>query len=141
MKSVTGKPHSSPSITCTRLHVHQEICNIYLLACGYLKLSKYFLITVSFCFPVITYADETGAVTGTFDNYKSAILELKGELAVGLVTNRTVEEYQHYVDWALTADRKTMESLSLINRLQVFLLRHRLPHDLLKRMDGRAVFI
>ncbi|HYG22611.1 MAG TPA: hypothetical protein VEH04_07515 [Verrucomicrobiae bacterium] len=83
---------------------------------------------------------ESDAVVKSFQEYKSAILEQKGQVAVGLVTKGTVDEYQHYVDWALSADRQTLESLSFINRFQVFLLKHRIPADTLKQLNGQSVF-
>lgn len=89
----------------------------------------------------MAFAGEPEAVAKSFGDYKSAILNQRGEVAVGLVTRRTIDEYQRYVDWALAADRKTMESLSFINRFQVFLLRHRVPADMLQQLDGRSAFV
>ncbi|MEW6747066.1 MAG: arylsulfatase [Planctomycetota bacterium] len=83
---------------------------------------------------------ESDAVVKSFQEYKSAILEQEGQVAVGPVTKRTVDEYQHYVDWALSADRNTLELLSFINRFQVFLLKHRIPADTLRQLDGQSVF-
>jgi hypothetical protein len=102
---------------------------------------KVLIATFAFCFPMLTLASETEAVIKSFQDYKSAILDQKGEVAVGLVTKRTVDDYQHYVDWALAADRKTLESLSFINRFQVFLLKQRIPADTLKQLDGRLAFV
>lgn len=101
---------------------------------------KALLIILACCISFIASANEPEAAVKTFEDYKSAILEQKGQVAVGLVTKRTVDEYQNYVDWALSADRKTLESLSFINRFQVLLLKHRIPPDTLKQLDGRSVF-
>src|SRR5262249_29184349 len=102
---------------------------------------KVLITALAFAVPLVTLPGEPEAVEKSCQDYKSAILDQKGEAAVGLVTKRTVDEYQHYVDWALSADRKTLESLSFINRFQVFLLKHRIPADTLKKLDGRSVFV
>lgn len=101
---------------------------------------KALIITLACCIPFIAFASEPEAVVKTFEGYKSAILEQKGQVAVGLVTKQTVDEYQHYVDWALSADRKTLGALSFINRFQVLLLKQRIPANTLKKLNGRSVF-
>ena len=98
--------------------------------------SLLFSIALTACTP-----RESGEVAKCFQEYKSAILEQNGEVAVGLVSKRTVDEYQNYVNWALSADRKTLESLSRTNRFQVLLLKHRIPAETLKQLDGRSAFI
>jgi len=102
---------------------------------------KKLLCILLFCLPLLGWSAEPEAVSESFQSYKSAILDQKGESAVRLVTKRTVEEYQKYVDWALSADRKTLESLSFINRFQTFLLKHRIPLDTLKKLNGRSTFV
>jgi hypothetical protein len=87
------------------------------------------------------YAGDAESVHLCFQDYRSAILDRRGEAAAGLVTAQTIGEYQRYVGWALSADRKTLESLSLVNRFQVFLLRQRIPAETLKRLDGRSAFV
>lgn len=91
--------------------------------------------------PLVAFAGESEAVSRSFQNYKSAILAQNGDVAADLVTRRTVDEYQHYLNWGLTGDRQTLESLSLINRFQVILLKHRIPADTLKQLDGRSLFV
>jgi hypothetical protein len=76
-----------------------------------------------------------------FQNYKSAILAQKGDVAFDLVTRRTVDEYQRYLNWGLTGDRQTLESLPFINRFQVIMLKHRIPADILKQLDGRTLLV
>lgn len=88
-----------------------------------------------------TQAAERDDVQMAFDGYKSAILTMDGARAAELVSERTIEEYQNYVDWARSADRKTLESLSLINRFQVIILRHRIPARELGELNGRTAFI
>jgi hypothetical protein len=86
-------------------------------------------------------ADDAVDVRVAFDSYKAAILEQRGNDAVELVTSRTIEEYQKYRDLALFAPRTEVQELSLLNRFQVAIIRHRVPVDLLDEMDGRALFV
>jgi hypothetical protein len=86
-------------------------------------------------------ASEHEDVQMAFDGYKSAILAKDGARAAKLVAERTFEEYQNYVDWARSADRRTLESLSLINRFQVIIIRHRIPARELEKLNGRTAFI
>ena len=69
-----------------------------------------------FAFANGVYAVDRDDVRASFDAYKAAILSQDGTRASELVSRRTIAEYQKYVDWAHTADRRTLESLSLINR-------------------------
>lgn len=85
-------------------------------------------------------AEEVEGVGDCFAAYKAAILDMDGEAAVELVTERTIATYQEQVDWALTAPRETIESLSLVNRIGVLSLRHRIPKEVLKKLTGRTAF-
>jgi hypothetical protein len=101
---------------------------------------KALITALAFHIPLIAFSGEPEDVVKSFEAYKSAILEQKGRLAVELVTMRTLDDYQQYVDWALSADRKTLESLSFINRFQVFLLKQRIPAETLRQLDGPSAF-
>ena len=92
------------------------------------------------CVLLMGCAREEKAVAKAFEDYRSAILNKQGSVAVNLVTQRTIDDYQQQLDWALSADRQTVESLSLANRLQVLMLRHRIPAETLKGLDGASVF-
>ena len=76
-----------------------------------------------------------------FGAYKTAILNTDGPTAVAHVSKRTIDEYQQYVDWCRLADRQTLEALSTINKLQVLLVKHRIPKADLMKMGGEAIFI
>jgi hypothetical protein len=86
-------------------------------------------------------AADKEAVQKAFDAYKTAILAGDGDAAAASVTQATLDEYQKYVDWALRADRATVQSLSLLDKLQVLTLRHRIPPDKWQGMTGEKAFI
>lgn len=96
---------------------------------------------ILFSLAPVAFAAEADDVRAAFNNYKAAILKQDGVGAVSFVSKRTVAEYQQYIDWALKADRPTLEALSLINRFQVILIRHRIPAEELRKLDGRSAFI
>lgn len=79
-------------------------------------------------------------ILAAFTQYKDAILSTDGKRAADLVTTRTIDEYQQYMDWARSANRETLESLSTINKMQVLIIRLRVPKDLIPTMDGYSAF-
>ena len=86
-------------------------------------------------------AEDKDDVMAAFKGYKEAILAQKGEDAAGWVTKGTLKAYQDYVDWALVSDRKTVEGLSMVNRVQVLTMRHRVPAEELRKATGKSIFI
>lgn len=83
----------------------------------------------------------TEGVSTCFLSYRSAILDQNGEKAVKLLSQATIDEYQSYVDLALAAERQALEELSFINRMQVLILRHRIPVEVLRTLDGRSAIV
>ena len=86
-------------------------------------------------------SDDPEAVQQCFDSYKAAILAQDGEEAVAELSKETIEAYQEYVDTALSGDEAAVRALSFINRMQVLLLRHRVPLDTLATFDGRRCLV
>lgn len=80
-------------------------------------------------------------VRACFESYKSAILDQDGEKAVRFLSRSTIDQYQEYIDLALAAERRELETLSFINRMQVILLRHRVPLETLEDLDGRSAIV
>jgi hypothetical protein len=80
------------------------------------------------------------AVRKSFDAYKEAILNDKGSEAVKWVDKQTLNWYEESRQLALTAGREKLESLSMFNRMQAVLIRHRVPRAELEKMDGRKLF-
>lgn len=101
---------------------------------------KLLIAVLALCVQLKAFGGDPEDIAKSFQDYKSALLEQKGETAAGLVTKRTIAEYQLYVDLALSADREKLESLSFINRFQVLLLKQRIPEETLRQLDGRSVF-
>jgi hypothetical protein len=75
-----------------------------------------------------------------FEAYRTSLLNQDGKGAAECVSPDTVKLYQDYRDWAVSGDEATVKNLSMINRMQVLLVRHRIESKALKAMDGIAVF-
>ena len=85
-------------------------------------------------------AGDEAAVRATFAAYKAAVLAQQGERAADNVTTGTLREYARYRELALSAPRAALEALPMTERLQVLIIRARVPAADLRAMDGRRVF-
>ncbi|HPF39852.1 MAG TPA: hypothetical protein P5081_21410 [Phycisphaerae bacterium] len=80
------------------------------------------------------------AVRECFAAYRKAVLDADGKASADLVTTSTLDVYQKYMDHAMTSDRKTVEALPLTDRLVVLSIRHRIPTEDARKMNGRRLF-
>jgi len=76
-----------------------------------------------------------------FKQYKSLILQGKGEEAVQLIDSNTHRYFENTLKASIYADKKEIEALPLIDRLSVLLVRHRISADDLLKMTGREYFV
>jgi hypothetical protein len=81
------------------------------------------------------------AVGKAFEEYRNAILNCQGAKAAELVNRHTIDGYQKYLDLSRKAPRQIVQALPIGDKLMVLSLRHRVPKEQLRKMDGRAVFI
>jgi hypothetical protein len=84
---------------------------------------------------------EEKSVREAFDNYKSAILNDKGEEAVKYVDSRTIKYYSDILELVKNADSSQVNSLSLLDKLMVFSIRHRTPKEDILSFDGKGLLI
>ncbi|HOX83192.1 MAG TPA: hypothetical protein PLJ60_19740 [Chryseolinea sp.] len=91
----------------------------------------------------LTYAQksEEKLVRKSFDSYKSAILNDKGEEAVKYVDSRTIKYYSDILELVKTADSTEVETLSILDKLMVFSIRHRTPREDVLSFDGEALLV
>ncbi|MEL6143105.1 MAG: hypothetical protein AAFU67_16000, partial [Bacteroidota bacterium] len=73
--------------------------------------------------------------------YKNAILNDEGEEAANYVDSRTMAYYVDILEKTRTADSIAVESLGIMDKMMVFFVRHRTEEDLLKKFDGRQLFV
>ncbi len=85
--------------------------------------------------------DETKAVQECFAGYKSAIMEDRGGEAVQYVDSRTIGYYDMILRLTKTADSAAMDTLSLLDKLMVLSIRHRLTREEITATDGRGLLV
>ncbi len=85
--------------------------------------------------------DARKLVRGSFNNYKKSILEGQGKEAVKYVNSKTIEYYDKELDLVINGDSSAINSLGVIDKLTVFVARHRVPKKDLLKMTGRDFFI
>lgn len=84
-------------------------------------------------------ASEDELVADTFNSYKAAVMNDRGEEAAGLLSKSTTDYYAEMRDLALHASRSELMELSTVNLMQALMFRHLIAPDRLKQMSGREI--
>jgi hypothetical protein len=80
---------------------------------------------------------ETEAVQTVFAGYRSKILAGEGDAAAALLSQNTVDYYDEMRQLALFASAEAVRAQSLVNQMQVLMLRMRVPTEELESMKAR----
>lgn len=101
-------------------------------------------------FPVmlITFSCRFGApvnkdaeqVRNTFEEYKKALLESKGEEALQYVDRRTFQYYDRMLGLAKTASPDRVDALPITDKMLVLSIRNLTTLDQIRSFDGEALF-
>lgn len=84
---------------------------------------------------------EEKKVRKSFDAYKSAILNDKGEEAANYIDSRTIKYYKDILELVKTADSSKIETLSILDKLMVFSVRHRASKEDILGFDGKSLLV
>src|SRR5690606_16152787 len=84
---------------------------------------------------------EEKLVNKSFEGYKDAILNDRGEEAVKFVDSRTMNYYAHVLDKVKNADSVEVSALSLMDKLMVLSVRHRAKKEEILRFTGESLFV
>lgn len=84
---------------------------------------------------------EEKLVKKSFDKYKSAILNDKGEEAVKFVDSRTIKYYSDILELVKNADSAKVETISILDKLIVFSIRHRTAKEDVLNFDGESLLV
>jgi hypothetical protein len=84
---------------------------------------------------------EANEVKVCFASYRQAILEGKGSEAIKWTDSRTLSYYAQMLDFAFHADSLKVQDLSMIDKLMVFTVRHRIPKEEALVMKGTSFFV
>lgn len=90
---------------------------------------------------VTAQVNDEESIKKNFEKYLSAMGNGKGEEAAGQVDSHTIQYYNHIAELARDADSLKVESLSLMDKIMVLLVRHRVPKEDLLKFDGKALFM
>ena len=80
-------------------------------------------------------------VLESFQKYKNAILNDKGTLAANLLDSRTVNYYSTILDDVKTADSLEVDSMGIMDKMTVLIMRHSTPKNDLLKFDGKSLLI
>jgi len=84
---------------------------------------------------------EEKLVRRSFENYKSTILNDKGEEAVHYVDSRTITYYSEILAKTKNADSIEVNNLGLMDKIMVFSIRHRATKSEILSFDGKGLLI
>lgn len=90
---------------------------------------------------LFSQSSEEVAVKASFNKYKQSILNDRGEEASECVDSRTIKYYGEMLDLVKNADSVQVNSLSIIDKIMVFSVRHRATRDEVVSLDGKGLFI
>ena len=101
------------------------------------------MLLVLICVLTITFgcAPDGQDAKEVFDAYFDAVEQADGEAAVSYVSQSTIDYYQSLVDLSLDATEAETRALPFIDKVTVVMIRHRLPAEVIRTMDGRALFV
>jgi len=85
--------------------------------------------------------NEIEKVRKSFENYQKAILNENGEEAVKYVDSVTVKYYADMLYLVRTADSAQVETLSILDKLMVFSIRHRTSRENIISFDGKSLLV
>jgi len=106
-----------------------------------MKLYLFLLIHLVFFAACNSQADQEKLIKDCFYNYKSAILNGDGKMAVEYVDSRTINYYDDMANKSVTSDSLALDSLSLVDKLMIVSIRFRTPNEQIKNFDGQSLFV
>lgn len=80
-------------------------------------------------------------VKASFEAYREAILEDDGARAAKFVSHHTIDYYDEIVVQALTADSMALDTMSLIDKMTILIIRGKMSAELLKTAGPGDGFI
>ena len=101
----------------------------------------FFTLFLTVNFSLYGQKSEEKLVRKTFENYRENILNDKGEEAVNYVDSRTIKYYGYILELVKEADSAKVATLSILDRLMVFSIRHRASREDILSFDGKSLLI
>lgn len=79
------------------------------------------------------------AIRSMFREFRTAVVQRSGNEAAQFVSAETVERYQQFRDWALSAEENALAERSLFEQVEILKLRQLSSRDQLESASGREV--
>lgn len=91
----------------------------------------------------ISYAknDDQKLVQKSFELYKAALQEENGEEAIKYLDKTTIDYYTKMLDLTKNADSLTIEKQTILDKLMIFSMRHRVPKEEILNFDGKSCLV
>lgn len=90
---------------------------------------------------VVAQENEVGLIRKNFDSYKTFLYNGNGGEAANLVDSHTIKYYDDIIDLVKNADSLKVESLSLLDKIMVLIVRQRVSKENILNFDGKALLI
>ena len=85
-------------------------------------------------------ANEAKLVQQAYENYKTAVINGKGEEALKYVDDRTLNYYANIAEQTRSADSLQVDALPLMDKMMVLFLRQLVFRERLLSFDGKSLF-
>ena len=92
-------------------------------------------------FPKPDLAAVEKEIRDCFARYKEAIMNGRGKEAAEYVDQATIEWYRQSLEWAKSAKRHEVEAMPFMDKMQVLMIRSRIPKEKVLSMSGKEFFI
>jgi len=90
---------------------------------------------------VVAQENEAELIRKNFDSYKAFLYNGKGGEAANLVDSHTIKYYGDIIELVKNADSLKVESLSLLDKIMVLIVRQRVSKENILNFDGKALLI
>jgi len=100
-----------------------------------LTLTFFFILTTS----VFGQVNEEELVRKSFDGYRTSLMNNNEEDVIKYVDSRTIKYYSDILDLVKNADSTKVETLSLLDKLTVLTIRHRVLKEDILSFDGKTL--
>lgn len=104
-----------------------------------MKKISLFVLSLVLLVSCTTKENEEALVRESFNGYKSAILNDKGEEAVKYVDKRSIDYYADMLEKTKNADSAVVNSLNIMDKLMVLSIRHRASKEDILSFDGAGL--
>ncbi len=106
-----------------------------------MKAAKTFTVLILLILSRLISANELDEISKCYNAYINSLADGNAMLAVGLVSQATIDHYSKARELALTSNKENLKTYSLSTQLLVLTLRLRLNRSELQGLNGRTLFM